>query len=134
MTPQLALAALHRALADACGSMPDYSRASAAHRRIREEGPAFWMAEEGEWAESREILCDAAQVHPEKARAFALKKIAQHADDEGPQKPHSFNSRAERNAEIVARYTAGERVEDLAVQYKLSMTTVYHIVNPKRRA
>lgn len=75
----LARAVLQTALLDACVPWRVPAKAydsSRARNREIEEACRFWADTEGEWAEAREVWCDAAGIDPDAARSHALREIA----------------------------------------------------------
>ena len=116
---QVALAVLNRALEDAIGVIPDVSRGKPVRQSVIEEGRAFWISDDPEWREAREAWCDAAGVHPEKARAFALREIEKAAA--APAK----EARESRSEAIRRDFAAGTHVLALVERYGISRSGVY---------
>lgn len=80
----LALAVLQQATRDAALPLRDIKRAERRNMGMTtcasiteiSEAREFWTAEEGEWAESRRMWCDMANIDEQCARTHALRAIA----------------------------------------------------------
>lgn len=123
---QVALAVLNRALDDARGVIPDMSHGRPIRQSVIEEGRAFWESDAPEWREAREAWCDAAGVHPEKARAFALREIAKAAAEPAKQ------ARESRSEMVRQDFARGVHVLALAEKYSMSRSGIYKALASRR--
>jgi hypothetical protein len=132
----LALAVLHRALEDACGSPRSI---------VTVHALAFWTAKEGPWAESRATWCDLAGLDPDGAARAAMRHIEAIRAMALPNR-RAINIRrsgvgvyvrsggriaseaiAERDAEILAALRAGASQRDTAARFGLSKQRISSI-------
>lgn len=114
----VALAVLSRALHDACNRLDDVGHGRPLRIAVVEEARAFWQSDAPEWREAREAWCDAAGVHPERARAVALREIEAAGDAPRPNKPLS-------QPELIRReHAGGASVMALAERYGIKPAEV----------
>jgi hypothetical protein len=132
----LALAVLHRALEDACGSPRSI---------VTVHALAFWTAKEGSWAEAREVWCDMAGIDPDAAARAAMGHVERIRAMALPNR-RAVNIRrsgvgvyvrsggriaseaiAERDAEILAALRSGASQRDTAARFGLSKQRISSI-------
>ena len=122
----VALAVLSRALHDACDVIHDLGRGRPTRAAAVAEARAFWESDAPEWRLAREAWCDAAGVHPEKARAVALQEIAKAAGE-------PLTKARESRSELVRRdFAAGVTVPQLVERHGLSRSGVYKALQSRR--
>jgi hypothetical protein len=131
-----ALAVLHRALEDACGSPRSI---------VTVHALAFWTAKEGPWAESRATWCDLAGLDPDGAARAAMRHVENIRAMALPNR-RAINIRrsgvgvyvrsggriaseaiAERDAEILAALRGGASQRDTAARFGLSKQRISSI-------
>jgi len=132
----LALAVLHRALEDACGSPRSI---------VTVHALAFWTAKEGPWAESRATWCDMAGLDPDGAARAAVRHIEAIRAMALPNRRMvqirrsgvgvyaraggriASEAIAERDAEILAALRGGASQRDTAARFGLSKQRISSI-------
>lgn len=136
-----ALAVLHRALEDACGSPRSI---------VTVHALAFWQAKEGTWAEARALWCDMAGLDPDAASRAAMAHVERIRAMNLPNR-RAVNIRrsgvgvyvraggriaseaiAERDAEILAALRSGESQRAVAERYRLSKQRISSIARKAR--